>query len=996
MIDGRRHSVDVPISKTLVALRRVRSLRDPSTNSMSKFSALVENWETHSSNGINLGFENVLHESDDHNRRLKNSYSHKKEEEHAREQALYHCSRKSNPGILSHGTSLWVENLGRDSPKAVHVQMPGGNQLDQAFVFESKPLPRKYGWNDTDKGLDVPCITPSSDCIEGVGSCNAFSEGSTPVAKTAVTTSRQRYRYNKNIRSSRPGVGDVFSCAGSPTFSNDSPLPDSSAYALSLYRNTDNDVVDFGQGCKISCCWSSTPSHRESNLLPDAEERPLMLGEPGQHFQSDNMNFPDDKVDMYPSNPSSFSQKYRPKSFDKLVGQYAVARSLVGAISTERITPLYLFHGPRGTGKTSASTIFAAALNCLSPEIEKPCGLCQECSLFFSGRCRDFKEVDCVKMNQTEMIRSLNRSAQLPPVASRFKVFIIDECHLLRDEAWATVLKSLHDLSLHVIFILVTPYLDRLPRSVVSRSQRHHFPKIKEADIAKKLERMCVEEDLEFDQDALELIGAKSIGSLRDAEMMLEQLSLLGKRITVPLVYELIGVVSDDELIGLLRLALSVDTSSTVKRARELMRSVDPMQLVSQLANIIMDILAENCGAGITDTKRKLFGGSTCAADVQQLNYALKILTEAETQLRTSKNQSTWLTVALLQLSSTVASRDTNDYGTSMRTLQPQDTDFCSTSSTGESLKNLESCSCGKNGSCGVGIREESLEVLWRNATGICPSSSLRNLLQKRGKLLSISFNQGIAVADLAFNHPKYVSKAEKSWKLIASALQSSLGCNVEIRIKLVNFTSSKACTEKKKPYFNLFRCSRRKNHKSDSATECDSRSHYSDITFKGATIMDSSDHGSQISHTCSNGKTSVKIIRSSDGNGLSIGVTQAEPLKTNQLKIDYPSRGSCESEDLYAPTVERQACCASTCESLRRKSNASSTCQTFCHSIQAQNNIKMSSPSKGASETNFSGSDPFVSLRSINDDVDGSGDKKQSKFSKSRCWRTAMFCQKR
>ncbi|KAF2293238.1 hypothetical protein GH714_040594 [Hevea brasiliensis] len=162
---------------------------------------------------------------------------------------------------------------------------------------------------------------------------------------------------------------------------------------------------------------------------------------------------------------------------------------------------------------------------------------------------------------------------------------------------------------------------------------------------------------------ALDFIAARSNGSLRDAEMMLDQLSLLGKRITMSLAYELIGVVSDDELLDLLDLALSSDTSNTVIRARDLMRSrIDPMQLVTQLANLIMDILAGKCQEDTSEVRRKFSRRHASEMDMQRLSHALKILSETEKQLRMSKNQSTWLTVALLQLSSLESpSLDAND-----------------------------------------------------------------------------------------------------------------------------------------------------------------------------------------------------------------------------------------------------------------------------------------------------------------------------------------------
>jgi DNA polymerase III subunit gamma/tau len=311
-----------------------------------------------------------------------------------------------------------------------------------------------------------------------------------------------------------------------------------------LFANEETDfMVQNDRGCGISCCWTKTPRLRDSNPYSDAEGNPLLSRDVAETTRGK-------RSWKHTTNetPRSLSQKFRPKSFDELVGQNVVVRSLLGAISKGRITSLYLFHGPRGTGKTSASRIFAAALNCLSHEY-KPCGVCRECVAFFSGRSRDVKEVDSMRINRAKGIRSLIKNASMPPISSRFKVFIVDECHLLHGETWGTVLNSLENLSQNVVFVMITPELDMLPRSAVSRSQKYHFPKIKDADIASRLRNICVEEDLDFDQVALDFIAAKSSGSLRDAEIMLDQLSLLGKRITMSLAHELVSALFSCEYL---------------------------------------------------------------------------------------------------------------------------------------------------------------------------------------------------------------------------------------------------------------------------------------------------------------------------------------------------------------------------------------------------------------------------------------------------------------
>lgn len=538
MMDGRRHSVDIPISRTLIALRRVRSLRDPSTNSMSKFSALLENanWETNSTNEISLQFMGGCQQGgSDHKglASLKNSGLNGKREEEVDDFEMRCDFGKSKTQLNSCENSGRVEKVGAPI-RTKKLEGLDNCALNQEDVHGNKSLRERYCSNHRDKGWELACVTPLSNCLEDVDSTNELILGSPIVECMDQSMSRKKSQYKSQVKSSGM-VGDVLSRLGSPCLSVSDAL---SSHSISFLANEEADLmIPNDPGCGISCCWTRTPRFRESNPFSDAEGRPLLFKDVAETASFGQRSW---KL-IANETPRSFSQKFRPKSFDELVGQNVVTKSLLNAISKGRITSLYIFHGPRGTGKTSASRIFAAALNCLSLEEFKPCCLCRECVLFFSGRIRDVKEIDSVRINRAERIRSLIKNASIPPVSSRFKVFIIDECHLLHGETWATILNSLENFSQHSVFVMITPDLEKLPRSAVTRSQRYHFPKIKDADIATRLGNICVEEDIDFDLVALDFIAAKSNGSLRDAEMMLDQLSLLGKRITMSLAYELVS-----------------------------------------------------------------------------------------------------------------------------------------------------------------------------------------------------------------------------------------------------------------------------------------------------------------------------------------------------------------------------------------------------------------------------------------------------------------------
>ncbi|KAF6176987.1 hypothetical protein GIB67_027787 [Kingdonia uniflora] len=623
MSDGRRHSIDVPLSRTLVALRRVKSLRDPSTNSMSKYSSVLDNytWDTDSCNGISLGIENscrLVNHSPLGSRdfglgSVRADFASDRERANSvSDQELDSCLRTPDSKSISARKLTRVGKRGSNSTRSEHVSdMRCYRSNGDEKVYRNESFDDRHEHDHRDKIMDLVVVPSSNINCDDLDLYGEPTLQSARLERNDLNVKRRKPGHNKRIKSSGAVTKIIGSVECSPIPSISESRMDASSRSPSIFAHDEVDIVDDNyRGCGIGCCWSRTPRYRnrESGRPSDIEDRPLLSGEGGEacvHHKSE--------IVPYSDSPRSLSHKFRPRSFDELVGQNLVAHSLLNALSKGKITSFYLFHGPRGTGKTSTSRIFAAALNCLSLECRRPCGLCRECMLFFSGRSRDVKEVDPAKINRTDRVRSLLKSAARPPITSRFKVYIIDECQLLLGKTWATVLNSLDNLPQHVVFVLITADLDTVPRSALSLCQRYHFPMIKDADIVNRLTKICVEEGLEIEKDALDFIADKSNGSLRDAEMILDQLSLLGRRITISSAYELIGIVSDEELLNLLDLALSSDTSNTVRRARELMRSrVDPMQLISQLANLIMDILAGKFERGTSEVGRNFFGMHSC------------------------------------------------------------------------------------------------------------------------------------------------------------------------------------------------------------------------------------------------------------------------------------------------------------------------------------------------------------------------------------------------
>ena len=247
------------------------------------------------------------------------------------------------------------------------------------------------------------------------------------------------------------------------------------------------------------------------------------------------------EADINMADHKTLSQKYSPRSFDELIGQNIVVHSLNNAILRGKIAPAYLFQGPRGIGKTSTARVFAAALNCLSTEDNKPCGLCRECTSIFSGSGSNVREVDAINKKGIDRVRYLLKNMSVAKAISRYKFFIIDECHMLSSRMWSALVNFLQEPPSHLVFIFITIDPDNLPRAIMSHCQKYLFSKIKDVDIVCRLRKLSSEENLDIELEALDLIALNSDGSLRDAETMLEQLSLLGKRITTSLANELVS-----------------------------------------------------------------------------------------------------------------------------------------------------------------------------------------------------------------------------------------------------------------------------------------------------------------------------------------------------------------------------------------------------------------------------------------------------------------------
>ena len=298
-----------------------------------------------------------------------------------------------------------------------------------------------------------------------------------------------------------------------------------------------------------------------------------------------------------PNIHNPFHQKYRPCNLDELVGQEFISITLKQALISKKIAPAYLFNGPRGTGKTSSARIFAKSLNCQSFEqpTSKPCGTCDLCKQIALGNALDIIEIDAASNTGVENIREIIDRARFSPTQARWKVYVIDECHMLSTAASNALLKTIEEPPANVVFILATTNPERVLTTIQSRCQRFDFKRINTNTIFENLLQIANKESIKFEDQALKLIAKRSNGGMRDAQSLLDQLSLLPDGINKKNVQNLLGEVSENDLISLINSLIQNDPESLLFNCKKLYdEGNEPHEILIGLLNITRDLLLKN------------------------------------------------------------------------------------------------------------------------------------------------------------------------------------------------------------------------------------------------------------------------------------------------------------------------------------------------------------------------------------------------------------------
>lgn len=302
-------------------------------------------------------------------------------------------------------------------------------------------------------------------------------------------------------------------------------------------------------------------------------------------------------------------RKWRPQNFDALVGQQPVKTALTNALTSGRIAHAYLFAGPRGTGKTSTARILAKALNCEQGPTPAPCGCCDNCVRIAAGTSMDVFEIDAASNRGIDEIKALRDQLAFTPVDCRYKVYIIDEVHMLTTEAFNALLKTLEEPPAHVIFILATTDPHRIPATIHSRCQRFDFRRVTVDEIAEHLALVAEGSGITADAEALRLIAIQSEGGMRDALSLLDQCGVMAKTVTVDVVREVLGIVGREALRELVDAVGRQDLAAALGKLNQLLeQGKDVGQVLTELAEYLRALLLYQAVPGydevyLTDTQ---------------------------------------------------------------------------------------------------------------------------------------------------------------------------------------------------------------------------------------------------------------------------------------------------------------------------------------------------------------------------------------------------------
>ncbi|MDA1169825.1 MAG: DNA polymerase III subunit gamma/tau [Cyanobacteria bacterium] len=474
--------------------------------------------------------------------------------------------------------------------------------------------------------------------------------------------------------------------------------------------------------------------------------------------------------------------KYRPQRFSQLVGQEAIATTLSNALRTGRIAPAYLFTGPRGTGKTSSARILARSLNCIASAepTPEPCGSCELCRSIASGSALDVIEIDAASNTGVDNIRDLIERSRFAPVQARWKVYVVDECHMLSTAAFNALLKTLEEPPPRVVFVLATTDPQRVLPTILSRCQRFDFRRIPLEAMEQHLSWIAKQEAIAINPAAIHLVAQMAQGGLRDAESLLDQLSLLPPPVEPDAVWELLGAVPEQELLGLAAALAAADPVALLKNIRGLLdRGREATAVLQGIAGLLRDLVLAIAApdqpelSGFSPANRAELPALANRLGRQKLLSWQQGLRGSETQLRQSAQPRLWLEILLLGLLSepAIASAPvvTKPIHTPVETAV--ETVVKSEASPKTPIINNQIVNSEIVNNETVNNKSQDLAVIWQQILASLELPSTRMLLSQQGELVRLDRSK--AVVRVA---PNWVAMVQSRLPLLEQATTKALG----------------------------------------------------------------------------------------------------------------------------------------------------------------------------------------------------------------------------